>query len=218
MKCYKCQQILPNDSVFCHYCGQRLEIQRPIQGTTQYDFTMVSNNKSGERKKVTTRPSDNINLILDIINLVVLILVMLLCTLGTHGDFWSDDYGALIFFLWIGTIVLQVVNIVKAKNNVIITIVMIFFLFIMIVSYGEYSHNFDDIAITLIMFCIIYLLVFELCRLFIKIIPEKYYATQSYKIRCYKKIEQINTYRKEGIITDEEFEIVRKQIMSKICY
>ena len=61
----------------------------------------------------------------------------------------------------------------------------------------------------------IYLLICELFKL-IMLGIEKYHGSQSYKMKCYKRINILNDYCERNVITKEEFEETRKQIISKI--
>lgn len=149
----------------------------------------------------------------DIVCVLILILLLILSIIEADRYSQYSDYFESIFLTGMLLLVLKIINLIKSKNSLIIIIMVICSLILLLLSsvYEEYD------GVIFIALCLLYLLVSEICN-FVKCLVGKYRSTQDYKIKCYKKIEQVATYREKGIITDEEYEMVRKQIMSKIMY
>ncbi len=170
--------------------------------------------EDASKSKIQNKPKRETKNSLEIINIFVIVLIQILSALGYDiaSSCYGDNYEA-IFLIGIIPVILKLISVIRRKDNIIMSIVvMISFLLMMYNSIG-----FVDGTNVFIALCLLYLIVCELYKI-IQFIAKKYYTTQSYKIKCYKKIEQINTYREKGIITEEEYEKAREQIMSKIQY
>ncbi len=215
MICNRCNQTLPDDSEFCQYCGSKI-----------HDNTGDSNSASNEeftpitpvilevkepkpttlvKQKPKTKKSP-----LDIINIFVLMLPIIFSLIGII-DYLEEELFAVIFFIGFLPLLLKILNVVKLKNNIIATIIIVVSLLIMMCcSLG------CDIEMGLpICLTTLYLLICEICKI-IKCCIEKYHGTHSYRMKCYKKINCLNEYREKGIITEEEYQEGRNQIISKI--
>lgn len=154
---------------------------------------------------------------LDIINIFVLILPLILSIAGL-SICYSYTEGLYVAVLCCGiiAIILKTLNVTKFKNNTIITVFTVCTLLIMLIPcLTEDLWDEDEVIAAFILIPTIYVWICELCK-FINVVIEKYHASQCYKMRCYKKINLINEYREKGVITEEEFEKAREQIVSKI--
>lgn len=149
---------------------------------------------------------------LDIINIFVLLLPIILSGVGIDTSYYGEEIFASILVIGTITLVLKIIAVTKFKNNIIFTSIISSALLIMTIC--SLATEDDEIGPWV---CILslYIFIFELCKL-IKFCIEKYHGSQSYKMKCYKKINLINEYREKGVITQEEFEETRKQMISKI--
>lgn len=154
---------------------------------------------------------------IDLINIFVLILPLILSIVSFPVcTYCTEELYATVICCGIIAIIFKILNVTKFKNNIIITILTACTLLIMLIPCGaEDFWDEDEVVATFILISALYLWVCELCNL-INICIEKYHGSQGYKIKCYKKINLINDYREKGVITQEEFEKTREQIISKI--
>ena len=215
MKCYNCGQPLPEDSKFCQYCGKIIgsgretnsDLNKEVKPITYVaSEAKVSKPTVPVKKKQKTRKSP-----LDITNIFVLILPIILSIIGAESCYGEEELLATIFLIGFLPLLLKILNVVKLKNNIIATIIIVGSLFIMMFcSFG------CDVEIGLpICLITLYLLSCEISNI-IKCGIEKYHGTHNYRVKCYKKISILNEYREKGVITETEFEESRRQIISKI--
>lgn len=153
--------------------------------------------------------------ILDIINIFVLLLAIIISGVGMDLCYYTYTEETFASILVIGIIVsiLKIIAIAKFKNNIIFSIVISCGLFTMTICSCLTAQD-EEIGIWVCLFAL-YLFVCELCKI-IKMCIRKYRSSQSYKLKCYKKINLLNEYREKGVITQEEFVEAKKQIVSKI--
>lgn len=149
---------------------------------------------------------------LDIINIFVLLLPIILSGVGIDTSYYSEEIFASILVIGIIILILKIIAVAKFKNNIIFTSIISCGLLIMTIC--SLATEDEEIGPWVCIFSL-YIFICELCKL-IKFCIEKYHGSQSYKMKCYKKINLINDYREKGVITQEEFEETRKQIISKI--
>lgn len=82
--------------------------------------------------------------------------------------------------------------------------------------YADYK-NADVIFISDIMLLIISVVECTIMLLLSsRILLNKYYMSMSYREKCYKKVSDMQTYLEKGIITQEEFENNKKDILKRI--
>lgn len=168
--------------------------------------------KPEERQRVKKADKPK-NLTLDVINIFVLLLTTIVSGVGLDASYYyNEGIFAAILIIGIVTIILKIIATAKLKNSIVLTSIISCALFIMTVC----SVVTEDVEFgPWICIFTLYLLICELCKI-IRAGIEKYHSTQSYKFKCYKKINLINEYRVKGVITQEEFEKTRKQIISRI--
>ncbi len=173
-----------------------------------------NNHKSSETEQKVILHNRKRTLILDIINIFLLIISVVL---SLNLPKWHHNSQEIIIYCGVFIILLTLIRIFVWKMGAIVSLINICVLPVIFFACCEgYEHEFivTFIFALWVLLCELY----RLIRLLTKIIIGKYHATQTYKIKCYKKIEKISTYREKGIITEEEFEKAREQIMSKIRY
>lgn len=149
----------------------------------------------------------------DIINIFVLLLATIISGVGRSESYYSylEELYATILVIGMIAIILKIIAVIKFKNNIIFTSIISCGLLIMTLC----SLGTDEEFGPWICIFTLYLFICELCKI-IKVGIEKYHGSQSYKLKCYKKINLINEYREKGVITQEEFDETREQIVSKI--
>ena len=123
-------------------------------------------------------------------------------------DLMAASCCFVIFFFGVIAEVLKILGTVRFKSNL-------------------YVHLFTVCSLLPVLFCcmigagvislVLALFVF-ICELqrFISLCLVKYHSSQSYRMKCYQRINVINEYREKGVITQEEFEDARKRIVEKM--
>ena len=147
----------------------------------------------------------------DLINIFVLIIPLILSIAGIDSSYYSEEVYASILVIGIITMIIKIITIVKFRSSIVFNSIISALYLIMIICSLASDEDFGP----WIFIFTIYLFGCKLYKL-IRLSVEKYHTTQSYKMKCYKKINLINDYREKGVITQEEFEETRKQIISKI--
>lgn len=246
MICNICNHKLPDDSEFCQYCGNKIadfiapEIANdhfddvenmsdreamnlivPTQvrakkeahdANNQSRSNTEANDNFGVQKAQTVKKTSKIESSkLDIINIFVLLLTIILSGVGTNSSY-NEEMFAAIFLIGIITLILKIIAVAKFKNHILFTSIISGALLIMTIC--SLATEDEEIGPWVCIFSL-YIFICELCKL-IKFCIEKYHGSQNYKMKCYKKINLINDYLEKGVITQEEFEETRKQIISKI--
>lgn len=147
----------------------------------------------------------------DLINIFVLIIPLILSIAGIDSSYYSEEVYASILVIGIITMIIKIITIVKFRSSIVFNSIISALYLIMIICSLASDEEFGP-------WIFIFTIYLFGCKLYkvIRLSIEKYHATQSYKMKCYKKINLINDYREKGIITQEEFEETRKQIISKI--
>ena len=163
-------------------------------------------------RAVKNNQGNNQRFVWDIAGILTLLLDVVLCGVGAYESYYNVNVFMLIFFTGIGLIALKILHIAIWENNDILTVVNVGVLLFM-TAVGLYT--FPETIVYWIVGLTILSLLLELCKLS-KIAVRKYRGTQHYKMKCYRKIDVLNSYREKGVITEEEFESLRKQIVSKI--
>ncbi len=156
---------------------------------------------------------------LDLISIFVLIVPIILSIVGldSYSYYYSPEglYG-LVICSAIAGIILKILTVAKFKNNLVLTILSNCCMFLMLIpNFAEDFWGADEVIASFTLICTLLVWTFDIWK-FVKISADKYHATQSYKMKCYKKINLLNEYLQKGIISQEEFDSTRKQIVSKI--
>jgi len=169
-------------------------------------------------KSVSKKPRRlNLIIILDIVSIAVLIIPIIL-SFVILGNYWycPEELYGLVICSAIAGVILKILSVTKFKNNPVVTILSNCCMLLMLIPIfvEEFWETNEYVAlITLISTLLVWSL--DIWKL-IKITSDKYHATKSYKMKCYKKINLLNEYLQKGVISQEEFDDTRKQIVSKI--
>lgn len=196
---------------FCRKCDDEL--------LTNIESRAICETDVNEQKATPIKNAKKSKSVLDIINIFVLILPCALSIVGLFECYYAEWRYITTFCCAIIAIILKILNVTKFKSNTIITLLMICTLLIMLMHCCAIAFwKGVEVVATFILTSTVYSLVCELCDL-IKICIDKYHSSQSYKIKCYKKLNILNEYREKDVISQEEFEEIRKHIVSpiKLC-
>lgn len=147
----------------------------------------------------------------DLINIFVLIIPLILSIAGVESSYYSEEVYASILVIGIITMIIKIITIVKFRSNIVFNSIISALYLIMIICSLASDEDFGP-------WIFIFTIYLFGCKLYkvIRLSIEKYHTTQSYKMKCYKKINLLNEYLEKGIISQEEFDNTRKQIISKI--
>ena len=156
---------------------------------------------------------------LDLISIFVLIIPIILSIVGldSYSSYYSPEglYG-LVICSAIAGIILKILTVAKFKKNLVVTILSNCCMFLMLIpNFAEDFWGADEVIASFTLIATLLVWALDIWKL-IKISADKYHGTQSYKMKCYKKINLLNEYLQKGIISQEEFDSTRKQIVSKI--
>ena len=147
----------------------------------------------------------------DLINIFVLIIPLILSIAGVDSSYYYEEVYASILVIGIITMIIKIITIVKFRSSIVFNSIISGLYLIMIICSLASDEDFGP-------WIFIFTIYLFGCKLYkvIRLSIEKYHTTQSYKMKCYKKINLLNEYLEKGIISQEEFDNTRKQIVSKI--
>lgn len=147
----------------------------------------------------------------DLINIFVLIIPLILSIAGVDSSYYYEEVYASILVIGIITMIIKIIAIVKFRSSIVFNSIISGLYLIMIICSLASDEDFGP-------WIFIFTIYLFGCKLYkvIRLSIEKYHTTQSYKMKCYKKINLLNEYLEKGIISQEEFDSTRKQIVSKI--
>ena len=147
----------------------------------------------------------------DLINIFVLIVPLILSIAGVDSSYYYEEVYASILVIGIITMIIKIITIVKFRSSIVFNSIISALYLIMIICSLASDEDFGP-------WIFIFTIYLFGCKLYkvIRLSIEKYHTTQSYKMKCYKKINLLNEYLEKGIISQEEFDNTRKQIVSKI--
>lgn len=152
-------------------------------------------------------------LTMSLINIIVLVFPILFSVIILYDGTYIDELYFMVVFAGIFSVVLEVLKYKTIKNNMIGSVLLIISSGLMFLPVLTSDLWEEDVVIALSI-CIssLYVLCYEVYRLFV----DKFYNTHSYKMKCYKKVADMQMYLEKGIITQEEFENNKNDILKKI--
>jgi hypothetical protein len=151
--------------------------------------------------------------ILPLINIIVLIFPILFSSIILLDGTYIDELYFLVVISGAFTVILEILKLKILKNNLLVSILLIISSGIMFVPVLTSDLWEEDVVIaTSICIASVYVLFGEAYKLLVV----KYYDTHRYRMKCYKKVADMQSYLEKGIITQEEFEKNKKDILKKI--
>ncbi len=210
------------------------ELQKNVKKTKTASQVLTANRTQNNKRFMLYFKKEG--LIWDIVNVFVLVLPVMLSIIAIvvhHNKYYNDEglyyyydvEGLYVPILILGAaaVIIKVVKlimdvmVVSRIGTIIINAISFGVITIMLVPFLTEDIWFIDSVIAIfVLLPILYVWLFDLYKSLFKFFVKKYYSSQSYKMRCYKKINLINDYREKGVITEDEYQETRKQIISKI--
>ena len=149
----------------------------------------------------------------EIINAFVLLFPIVANLIGLDWFHFQLE-NLLITSLCFTTVVaiLKILNLTKFRNNFIFSMIIVCTLpCTLLPCFSSYSWDYDIWLTLILLIPTMYLWVCEFLALM-----KTYRTSQSYKLRCYKKIDRAHDYMEKGIISEAEYESLKGQILKKL--
>lgn len=235
MICKNCSHTLPEDSDFCQYCGIRVKETQlaefastrvnQIYSNQKYNAYQVHNAEKSNALHSTAKLKRTVISVCTC-TAITLAAIVLNCLALNFKNYYSNTevlYNVSIIACLVAG-AMQIVylseKIDKFVNIVAVDISLLGALlpFVNRAVWHEYSKKYENTAslinaVTVTLLCAV--LIFYIFNSVLMLI-EKYHKSIRFKEKCFKKINNMNEYLDKGIISKEEYESVRAQIMQKI--
>ena len=209
MICNNCKRTLPGDSAFCQYCGNRI-----VNGASDIAKTEIKDNL-GNRK------ISNGLAALSIFSLLFSFALMIIClntkSISSHTE--SLYFVSFVLYLIIG--VLQIMICIKNVSSVFVNNIPCLLSVGTIIPFvveGLWYDGMYKVEIEVMLAITVVLLIINLIVQLYSAIAfdiEKYHTTASYKMKCYDKINKMQALKQKGIISEEEFNKIKQQIIGE---
>ncbi len=285
MKCNKCNNSLPDDSLFCQYCGSKIEKAvepvvveqadvsakaatpvkqeaKPImveeKPSVQNGFapagtsasTTINTNVGVARASACApvrkaAPKNKLVMFTNILSVVLSAIAMLAIVIAMNvqdsrrnvlenwnttavyvvllliiGAFLGFAISSLVkkrfkLIAWLSTIPVAAAIITGAEGSVLEDRYYYSF------SYKDYYNNSEAVDVFNIIWitCVVFIFIITLIPVVvatIKKISNNWHHSISYRERCYKRVAKIHSYLEKGIITEEEYEKTKNDILKRI--
>ena len=217
MKCRQCGRTLPEDSDFCQYCGCRVtDVQAeisavPARNVPSNRTVYLTERKNAGRKCIYSLPC------------LLFAAVMLIIALNTKSRYSRTEifYFVSLFFAVV-TGLLVVVNAPKIIPSPLLTNLSFLFsigaLIPLLMRRMWADGSYNSMIETMLRWSLILLAVNCIVQAYYTVLTDikLYRRSAHYKMNCYKKLEEMNALREQGIISDEEYTSFKQQITKKI--
>lgn len=221
MKCNNCGHMLPSDSEFCQHCGAKISSmtasinRNPVKPSAQ--------RPSNVRENVLSEKKLALNLVRCSFPCLIITVILLTICLNLKSIFSRTEIFYLIpIALSIIICVLTVVNYKRLTDSPILTDIACFlsvgalipFFFKNIWNDGNFLKS---IKVMLVVAVILFALnIIAHCCYTVIANLRLYHRSAKYKIRCYEKLDKMNTLKEKSIISKEEYDRLKQQIIEKI--
>ena len=224
----KCNCNIPDDSIFCHYCGNRL---KNLAGTSP---------KIEKRNSMHNKFSIFTNSLCIILTVVAVLCIV--CAMNAQDikrnsyEYWNTTTVYVVLFsILCGFLGFAIYSLIKNRCILVFCLAFIPALAALITMqegsiassiYGTYPYyeryvNSDlvDGLNTIWFLCVFSLPVITMISAIVELICKvirTWHASSSYQEKCYNRVAKIHTYMEKGIITKEEYEKARQEMLKHL--
>lgn len=218
MICNKCNHKLPDDSTFCQYCGNRINLDAINNVSTPVIPSKMKKTEVKDKKRKSTVDISKYSILCLIVPFVLMIICLNAKSIYSHTE--------LLYFvslaLYVLIFVFNIIAIIKNVSSIVFYNIPWFISVGTIIPFFTEDiwndGNYKDIIEVMLIISVLFLIINITIQLYSAITfnVNKYHTTASYKMKCYEKIDKINTLKEKGIMSEDEFFKIKQQILDKI--